>query len=133
MKSGTLIAIVALGGYIGFEAYAIRKAGHRVEPDYIYQLLIEARAAATICDHSVLELQPRFDRTLARVTDSYIKKLEDESGAASGQDFYGQLEQQSVAAQQLLEKTVAEKGCSDPELKAHFQRYRIYARKSRGP
>ena len=131
MKSGTLIAVVVLGGYIGLEAFTIRQASYRTEPDYIYQLLIEAEAAALLCDHSVLELQPRFERTLARVTDSYMQKLSEDRGETSPEELSGQLEQQSLSARQSLEKTVAEKGCSDPELKAHFQRYRIYAKKTR--
>ena len=131
MKSGTLIAVVVLGGYIGLEAFTIRQASYRTEPDYIYQLLIEAEAAALLCNHSVLELQPRFKRTLARVTDSYMQKLTEDRGETSQEELSRLLEQQSLSARQSLEKTVAEKGCSDPELKAHFQRYRIYAKKTR--
>ena len=131
MKSGTLIAVVVLGGYIGLEAFTIRQASYRTEPDYIYQLLIEAEAAALLCNHSVLELQPRFERTLARVTDRYMQKLNENRSETSLEELSGQLEQQSLVARQSLEKTVAEKGCSDPELKAHFQRYRIYAKKTR--
>jgi len=45
MKAGSAIAILAVVGYLGFEGYAFSKASHRMQPDYIYDLLVRAQTA----------------------------------------------------------------------------------------
>jgi hypothetical protein len=131
MKSGTLIAALVVAAYIGFEAYAIKKASHRTEPAYIYQLMIDANAATQLCKHSALAQQPRFTRTLARVSDSYAQDLSESNPELSVAQIIEKLQQQVALADQSLKRKVSIHGCDSPEMKAHFQRYRIYAGKSR--
>lgn len=131
MKTGTLIAIVVLGGYLGLEAYTIRAASKRMEPAYIHNLLVEARQATEICESSALELQARFTRTFQRAATSYEKDWAENATDSSAQIFEQQLAEQIALAQKKVTEDIDAKGCSHPDIKAHFQRYRIYAKKSR--
>ncbi|MFK8080812.1 MAG: hypothetical protein AB8B97_11055 [Granulosicoccus sp.] len=131
MKSGTLIAIIILSGYVALEAYTIRKASQRMEPAYIHNLLVEAKAATELCNSTALELESRFARTLQRATDSYAKDLLENNSDLSAKAVEEQIEQQTVAARLTATEAVNTDGCSHPDSKAQFQRYRIYARKSR--
>lgn len=130
MKSGTLIAIVVLAAYVGLEAYTIRHASQRMKPSYIHNLLVEAKEAAELCTSPVLELEDRFTRTLERATDSYREALTEEA-SESEQSIEQQLTEKTAAARTKVAQEVELKGCSHPDIKAHFQRYRIYAKKTR--
>jgi len=131
MKNGTLVAVIILAAYIGFEAYAIKKVSHRTEPGYIYQLLVEADAATRLCEHSALAMQPRFTRTLARVSENHKQELAADNPELSAQQISARLQQQIALADQSLKQAISADGCDTAEMKAHFQRYRIYAGKSR--
>lgn len=131
MKFGPVIAVVILGGYVGLEAYTIRAASHRMEPAYIHNMLIEAKVATEMCESSALELAPRFTRTLQRATSSYQKELSESDSNLSEPDIEQQLAEQIAAAQTKVAEEVETKSCSHADIKAHFQRYRIYAKKTR--
>jgi len=50
MKTGPVIVGAVLALYLGFEAYTIKRAGQRIKPDYIHNMLVEARTATERCD-----------------------------------------------------------------------------------
>ena len=131
MTRGTLFAVLFLAAYLAFEAYAIRKASHRTEPAYIYKLLIEARTATQLCQSDALQLQTRFARTLERVSGSYQRDIEENNRNLSPSDVDQQLAQLSAEAQNRITESITANGCENAEAKAHFQRYRIYAGKTR--
>ncbi|MFK8079258.1 MAG: hypothetical protein AB8B97_03155 [Granulosicoccus sp.] len=131
MKSGTIFAILILGSYAGLEAYTIRKASDRMEPAYIHKLLVEAKVATELCKSSALELEDRFARTLQRATESYRKDLRANDSAVSEQAISQQIDQQVDSASVAATEAVNAQGCSHPDSKAQFQRYRIYAKKTR--
>lgn len=131
MTKGTFLAVLFLAAYLGFEAYAIRKASHRTEPAYIYNLLVEAQTATQLCQSDALQLQARFERTIARVGDSYQQDLQKADPALTLDDLSKKLVQHSAAAKSRVTESINTAGCDTPEAKAHFQRYRIYAGKTR--
>ena len=131
MKKGTIIATVILAGYVGLETYTIRQASDRMEPAYIHNLLIEAMAASQICQSSALELEERFTRTLQRTTSSYQVELSKAVPQSTEAAIEQQLTQRVASSKSKVAEEVNTKGCSHPDIKAHFQRYRIYAKKSR--
>lgn len=131
MKSGTVIALVVLTGYIGFEAYAVRKARYRTEPAYIYNMLVEAKAAAELCDTGDPELLGKFDKTLLRVTQQYRDDLADKNSSLDAASIDKKISDQNIAASSKLKRFHELNGCSHKEMAAHQQRIRIYARRSR--
>ncbi|MFK7994116.1 MAG: hypothetical protein AB8B87_08250 [Granulosicoccus sp.] len=131
MKSGTLIAVLILTGYVALEAYTIRKASHRMEPAYIHNMLIEAKVATELCKAKALELKPRFDKTLHRVTESYQTELRANDPDLTDNELSQQLALQVAAANERVTQAVNAAGCLNTQITAHFQRYRIYAKKTR--
>lgn len=131
MNKGSIFAAVVLTLYIGVEAYAIRKVSHRIEPDYIHATLIRAQSAAELCQSDALEYTTRFAATLSRVTASHRQKLSDNNPELSLADIDDQLYKEVIDARAEISETIASLGCTDAQLKAHFQRYRIYAKKTR--
>ncbi len=131
MTKGTFLAVLFLAAYLGFEAYAIRKASHRTEPAYIYNLLVEAQTATQLCQSEALQLQARFERTIARVIDRYQQDLQEADPALTLDGLSEILAQRSAAARSRVTDSINATGCDTTEAKAHFQRYRIYAGKTR--
>ncbi len=131
MNKGSLIAVVILALYIGVEAYAIRKVSHRIEPGYIHALLIRAQHATQACESEALALAPRFAQTLLRVSASYRQELAETNPELSPEDIDNRLAREIADANTEISQTIASVGCEDAEIKAHFQRYRIYAKKTR--
>ena len=131
MTKGTLFAALILAAYLAFEAYAIGKVSHRTEPAYIYNLLVEAQTATELCQSDALQLQARFAQTLERVSDGYQQDMEENDPTLSPADIAQQLAQQSTDAQSRVTESITANGCDNAEAKAHFQRYRIYAGKTR--
>ena len=131
MKSGSYIAATVLLAYVGFEAYAIKKVSHKIEPDYIHALLVNAKFATEQCNSDALELSERFDRTLERVSAAYKAKLLDTQPGQNSETINSLLDEKKVKARELISDEIELLGCDTTEMKAHFQRYRIYANKTR--
>lgn len=131
MNKGAIFAAVILALYIGVEAYAIRKVSHRIEPGYIHAMLVKAQSATEQCNSEALDYAPRFSQTLSRVTASYRQALADADPKLTSTDIDLQLNEEILNAQAAVTNAITSLGCADPELKAHFQRYRIYAKKTR--
>ncbi len=130
MNIGTILAIVVLAGYVGLEAFTIRSASERMKPAYIHPLLIEAKTASDICYSSALVLEERFNKTLQRTSNSHREAMSEAAPTLSAGDIDQQLAQLIAASEKKVTEEVTAKGCLHPDIKAHFQRYRIYAKKS---
>jgi len=131
MTKGTLLAALFLAAYLGFEAYAIRKVSHRTEPAYIHNLMLEAQAAVQLCQFEVQPLETRFAKTLERVDLNYQRDIEEDNPDLSATAIVQQLAQQSTEAKHRVSESINTTGCDSAEAKAHLQRYRIYARRTR--
>jgi len=61
-----LPAVLIVGAYLGLETVAIARARPRMEPDYIYQRLVEARVAVERCGGVSPDQEAGFQRVLER-------------------------------------------------------------------
>lgn len=130
VNSGTVLAILALVGYIGFEAYAIRKAAPRTEPAFIHNLMVEAKTAVEHCGLGTPKLHSEFDQTLKRVRKKYSDELESEFAKDSRQSVEQLILEDMSAAEMRVKQFLVANDCAHQDVKNHFQRYRIYAGKS---
>lgn len=131
MTSGTAIALAVLTAYIGFEAYAIRKASHRTEPAYIYNMLAESRTAAALCNFGDPELLERFDRTLSKVKQQYRDDLADKNPEFDAAAIDEVIAETSALAENQVKQFYQQNDCLHETMTAHNQRIKIYARRSR--
>jgi len=131
LRLGPALACAALLAYVGFEAYAINKVSHRTKPDYIYPMLARAGVATELCQSDALALSERFEKTLGRVAASYRNEIISATQSITPQQANEELAQVLTDAQLAITETFNTHGCDSAQMKAHFQRYRIYARKTR--
>lgn len=131
MNTGTILAIVVLLAYLGFEAVAFYKVSHRMEPAYIHNLLVETKAAVDICNTDVSALHERFERTLSRATNTLKKNLAENIADANSQDIENQIIEHISQAQGRARQSLATTGCESQQMKDYAAKYRIYAKKSR--
>ena len=130
MSRGTLLAIVFIAAYAGFEAYAIGKVSHRMEPGYIHTMLLEAQLATRACNGAALELESRFLETLTRVEEKYRRAMAETDPQLSEPMLNNKLSIKRQSAEDRVSAQVETLGCDDAQIRAHFQRFRIYARRS---
>ena len=131
MNGGTLLACLIVAAFLAAEVFAFVKAGHRTEPRYIHNLLIETRTAVEFCDSDVSELKERFDQTLDRVTAKLQNQLEQENTSLTPVDVAQIIDQRVRLTQSQLRDSLSAEGCASQSMKNHRVRYRIYAKKSR--
>lgn len=131
MNTGTILAVMVVVAYLGFEAVAAYKASHRMEPAYIHNLLVETHNAVEICNSDVSALRERFERTLSRATNAFERSLLDITPNAKPEEIVSQIIEQRSQAQSRVTQSLAEAGCDSRQMKDHLIRYRIYANKSR--
>ncbi|MBX2881664.1 MAG: hypothetical protein KTR32_17085 [Granulosicoccus sp.] len=127
MKAGTLLAVLAITAYLGFEAYAIKKASHRTKPSYIYNVLAESHAAARLCQFGDETLRRKFDSTMARVKIQFNDDLLEQLSAEDANRRIAEVTEKASARVQSLAES---DDCSSQVMKDYFQRFRIYARRS---
>ncbi|MFK8016711.1 MAG: hypothetical protein AB8G17_14855 [Gammaproteobacteria bacterium] len=65
MNAGSIAAIVVVVGYIGFEVYAVKRSGFRMEPGYILGQFASAARGAELCATPNADQQERFARNYA--------------------------------------------------------------------
>lgn len=129
IQRGTAAVVVVLLAYVGMEAFAIRKASYRTEPAYIHNMLIEARTATDACNIDVTALRGGFSRTLGRVTERYRRDLAERYPEEDARAIAQRIAEQVSSAQSAVATFLADKDCTDQEIKNHLQRYKIYARR----
>lgn len=128
---GTVIAALVVLVYVGFEGYAIHKVRDRTKPDYIHNVLIQAKTATEACNSDRLIYRERFERTLARVENNYREMLRETDPEATEAIISQQLVSQTAKSVAEAENELIVMNCNSQTIKNHFQRYRLYARKSR--
>ena len=131
MSRGSLIAVVVVLAYVGFEAYAVHKVSYRMEPAYIHNMLIEARQAMRLCRDGGGELEDRFDSTLSRVSQQYREQIAEERPKLDSAGIERVVSARTRAASDAIDALQSAKGCTHQEMKNHFKRYEIYASRSR--
>lgn len=131
-NSGTTIAIAVVLLYVGFELFAVHRVHYRTEPEYLHNMLVSARTVTKECEFDVSTLEARFDQTLQRVITRYQNKLKASNADLNDTEIERLIAEQTLQSEDAMKTVVQQKGCSDKEIKAHLQRFGIYARKSRG-
>jgi len=124
----TLPAVLIVAVYLGLETVAISRARHRMEPDYIYQRLVEARVAAERCGGIAPDQEAGFERVLERA----LARLQRERATAAPPVAGAAIEAEiaDLTRSGELEAVAAlESGCDSPEARQLLGRHRIYSRK----
>lgn len=130
-NKGTILAVLLVLGYVGLEGYAVKKVSYRTKPDYIHDVLIQAKTVTEACNSDRLEYRDRFEKTLTRVVNSYRSMLADANPKATDSDISQQLADRTVQSVTEAESELSGMDCNHQTMKDHFQRYRLYARKTR--
>lgn len=124
----TLPAVLIVAGYVGLEAMAIARARPRMEPDFIYPHLVEARVAAERCGGIAPDQEAGFERVLERA----LARLQRERAEAEPPVTGAAIEAEIAALTRSAEREAAaalESGCDSPDARSLLGRHRIYSRK----
>lgn len=86
MKIGYVLAFAVVAGYLAFETYAVSRSKHRMEDDFIYRSLVEARVGAERCGDApaeeVARVQVVVDRVRGRLREDLAEAREAPDSAA---------------------------------------------------
>lgn len=126
----SVIAIMVLTGYLGFEAFVIKRAGERTTPDYIYRMLVRSELATEFCGKVDPSLAKQFEHTVARVVDRYKRELTAGSDNPDTETIELTINSTARQARNEIEPLLKQQNCDTQTLKNEFRRYRIYAKKS---
>lgn len=130
-NKGAVLAVLVVCGYVGLEGYAIHQISHKTKPDFIYDTLIQAKTITEACNSDRLEYRNRFEKTLLRVENNYGVMLADADPEATDADIRQQIAAATLMSVATAENKLSSTDCDHQMMKNHFQRYRLYARKSR--
>jgi hypothetical protein len=124
-----LPAVLIIGAYLGLEAVAAANARPRMEADYIYPRLVEARVAAERCggiaDDQAARFQQVLDRTRARLGRELAEGEQSLEGAAIEDEITALARGAEAEASAALDAG----GCEGPAARSLLGRHRIYSRK----
>ena len=129
MKSGPVLAVLVVIGYVGFEAYAVYKVSYRTEPTYLHNMLVKAKTVVQACAADTDRDVEGFERTLARVTQKFKLEIAAQSPHGDGNAIDEAIATKAAASQRAAEVEVAKLGCEHLEIRNHMKRFDIYASK----
>jgi hypothetical protein len=132
MRTGPVIAVLVLAGYVGFEAWAVKRSGHLIEPANIFDQYIAIDQAAGRCGAPDEKQRKDFERNLAAVTRRARADLA-ESNATEPADLLDQrLRERADARRAGVDAVIDNQGCESKEIwklvKLHEQRARLNLR-----
>jgi Tfp pilus assembly protein PilE len=132
MNPGLVLAILAVIGYIGFELYAVQKAGYRMEAPHIYGQLVSARHAMERCGDPDTGQAEGFRRTFATVqqrAEQHLAKAHPEADTSAIDEM---MTERAAAGKTEVNDQIEAKGCGSQAVWKHRKRFEIYARKTPG-
>ena len=128
MNKGTILAIIVLAGYIGFEVYAINKVSYRMEGLYIFDQYVSAQRAFSVCNKPEGKKYEKFLRNLAAVRRRALKELAEEQPEVSADEIQHLAALRETENQNKVDTIINAKGCEDKEVWTLLKRFEIYAK-----
>lgn len=132
MNKATLLALVGVLGYLGFELYAVRKAGYRMEPRYIFAQYAAAERAVSLCGAPEGADTARFVRNLDHVRRRASAALAETDGELPPGTVDKELERIAAEAASRVNAAFEREGCDAREIWKQRRRFEIYARINTG-
>ena len=131
MKGGYLAAAVILAAYIGLEAFAASRARPRMEPDYIYAQMVEARVAVERCGGVPQEERTGFDAVMEGELGRLRRKLAAADPPPDPETVEAKVAALAEGAKRDAAAVLDAEGCEGRAAWELIRRHRIYGRKSR--
>jgi hypothetical protein len=125
----TLPAVLIIAGYLGLEAWAASRARPRMEADYIYPHLVEARVAAERCGGIPSEQAAGFDRVLERALARLQRELATAEPPLDAAAVDAVIAALSRSAEGDAAAALEPGGCDGPAAWHLLRRHQIYSRK----
>ena len=132
MTKGSILAIVVVAGYIGFELFTFHKARYRMEAPYVFNQFVAAHRAYTSCKTPEGQQYNRFVRNMGIVQQRAVGKLSEQHPQASTDDIEQLVKVRTDEQYQIVDTLVSDSGCSDIEVWKLLKRFDNYARLNLG-
>jgi hypothetical protein len=127
MSKGTLVALLVVLAYVGFEGYAIHKLGYRMEGPYIHDHFVSAYRALNACGTAEDGQREKFLRNLASIRERASRELAEKQPEASREEVDRMLSTRATIREQEVDALVNAGGCTDKEVWKLLKRFEIYA------
>jgi hypothetical protein len=132
MRTGPVIAILILAGYVGFEAWVVKRSGHLIEPLNIFDQYIAIDRAATACGALDEDQRKDFQRNLDAVTRRARDDLAQIHATEPASAIDRRLRDRADVQRASVDAVIGAGGCQSKEiwklLKLHEQRARLNLR-----
>ncbi len=124
-----LPVVLILGAYVALEAVAAANARPRMEADYIYPRLVEARVAAERCGGIAEDQAARFEEVLERTRTRLQRELAEGEPPLEGAAVEAEITALARSAESAAAAVLDAGGCEGPAARSLLGRHRIYSRK----
>ena len=124
-----LPAVVIVAAYLGLETVAIARARPRMEADYIYPHLVEARVAAERCGGIADDQAARFEQVLDRTRARLGRELAEGEPPLEGAAIEGEIAALARGAEAEASAALDAGGCEGSAARSLLRRHRIYSSK----
>lgn len=128
MKASTLFATIVVVGYIGFEIYALQRAGYRTEPAYILNEFVGAERATSRCGDPDADVERDFTRNMGAVKRSAARDYAEKNPGASSGDVDRYIADSVRQRVSEVDASVDTAGCDAPEVRRLVMLYEKRAR-----
>ncbi len=132
MKAGPALAILVLAAYIGFEIYALHRAGPRMEPAAILERFTSAQQATARCGEPAATVRADFERNYGHVRRNALEDAAEAAPDEPDATVTARIDAQIRAAQTSTDELIDAKGCEDMEVWRLLQLYEKRARLNLG-
>jgi hypothetical protein len=124
----SILVILVVAGYIGFELFALQRTKYRTEPLYIFDQFLLAHHAVTKCGSPEAGRLVQFRRNLRSVAARAARELAESSPESSPEQIEQMISARNAEREREVEAIVRAQGCDGPEIKTLLKRFEIRAR-----
>lgn len=129
-KTGTVVFVLIVLGYLGFELYVVGRNSYRTEPDYIFRSYVQASQAVESCGVLKAGSYESFPGNLLYVQGRAADALAEANanlGHAAAATAIRELE---IATRREVEDLISRTGCDEKEVWMLRRRYENYSRRN---
>ncbi|MEM1080376.1 MAG: hypothetical protein AAGH65_02230 [Pseudomonadota bacterium] len=128
MNAGTVLFLLIVVAYLGFEVWAVSKVGYRMEPVYIFERFVAVDRAMTRCGQPDAAMKTDFDRNRASVRQRAERELAEQGGDTNPAMIHQTLTDALRAQEAEVDALIDAVGCDDIELFKLMKGYENRAR-----
>lgn len=128
MEKGTVIACLAIAGYLAFEVYGVHTQRHLMQPGYIHAQYAGAQRAMARCGDPSPEQRARFERNLAVMARRARQALAEALPGAGSDELDARVAERAAQRVAEVDARVASTGCDDRALWSLMKTYEQRAR-----